>query len=99
MRPAVPLICQFIDEHKQRFGVVPVCRELTVHGIQIAPRTYWARAASGPSKRALWDMTVTEILAGIYLPDESGRRPPESLYGTVKITGSPKSFEMWVSYR
>ena len=85
MRPAVPLICRFIDEHKERFGVVPVCRALTVHGIKIAPRTYWARRASGPSKRELWDTTVTEILAGIYEPDENGRRPPESLYGTVKM--------------
>jgi len=87
VRPAVPLICQFIDDQKERFGVVPVCRALTVHGIVIAPRTYWARAASGPSKRALWDMTVTEIMAGIYRPDENGRRPPESMYGTVKMWG------------
>ena len=25
-----------------RFGVVPICRALAVHGVQIAPRTYWA---------------------------------------------------------
>jgi putative transposase len=87
VRPAVPLICQFIDEHRERFGVVPVCRALSAHGIQIAPRTYWARRASGPSKRELWDMTVTEILAGIYEPGAGGRRPPESMYGTVKMWG------------
>jgi hypothetical protein len=87
VRPAVPLICQFIDEHKERFGVVPVCRALSAHGIQIAPRTYWARLASGPGKRELWDMTVTEILAGIYEPGVNGRRPPESMYGTVKMWG------------
>jgi transposase InsO family protein len=87
VRPAVPLICRFIDEHKERFGVVPVCRALTVHGIKIAPRTYWARRASGPSKRELWDTTVTEILAGIYEPDVNGRRPPESMYCTVKMWG------------
>jgi hypothetical protein len=23
-----------------RFGVVPICRALAVHGVQIAPRTY-----------------------------------------------------------
>src|SRR5262249_31916085 len=67
------------------FGVVPVCRALSAHGIQIAPGTYWARQASGPSKRALWDMAVTEILAGMYEPDVNGRRPPESMYGTVKM--------------
>ena len=87
MRPAVPLICQFIDERKERFGVVPVCRALSAHGIQIAPRTYWARLASGPSKRELLDTTVTEILAGIYEPDVNGRRPPESMYCTVKMWG------------
>lgn len=87
MRPAVPLICQFIGERKERFGVVPVCRALSAHGIQIAPRTYWARLASGPSKRELWDTTITEILAGIYEPDTNGCRPPESLYGTVKMWG------------
>jgi transposase InsO family protein len=32
-------------------------------------------------------MTVTEILAGVYEPDEGGRRPPESVYGTVKMWG------------
>jgi putative transposase len=56
-----------------------------VHGIQIAPRTYWAHRAAIPGKRELWDTAVTGILAGIYEPDEDGRRPPESLYGTVKM--------------
>ncbi len=29
--------------------------------------------------RALWDATTSEVLAGIYEPDEHGRRAPESL--------------------
>jgi putative transposase len=37
------------------------------------------------SRRALWDTTITEVLAGFYEPDEQGRRPPESLYGSVKM--------------
>jgi transposase InsO family protein len=57
---------------------------LAVHGVQIAPRTYWAHR-SAPSKRALWDTTITEILAGIYEPDADGKRPPESLYGSLKM--------------
>jgi putative transposase len=85
VRPATALICQFIDEEKDRFGVAPICRALSVHGVAIAPRTYWARHSAAPGKRALWDMAVIEILAGIYEPDENGRRPPESLYGTVKM--------------
>lgn len=85
MRPATPLICAFIDEHREEFGVVPICRALGVHGVQIAPRTYWAHRAAAPSKRALWDTTITEILAGVYEPDEKGKRPPESLYGSLKM--------------
>ena len=42
MRPATSLICQFIDKHKQAYGVVPICRALAVQVVQIAPRTYWA---------------------------------------------------------
>ncbi len=43
------------------------------------------------SRRALWDAAITEVLAGIYEPDShdgydaTGRRPPESLYGSVKM--------------
>ena len=85
MRPAPSLICQFITEHRDRFGVAPICRALSAHGVPIAPRTYYAQLARTPSKRALWDTAVTEILAGIYQPDERGRRPPESLYGSLKM--------------
>ena len=85
MRPATSLICAFIDEHREEFGVVPICRALGVHGVQIAPRTYWAHRSAAPSKRALWDTTITEILAGIYEPDAEGNRPPESLYGYLKM--------------
>ena len=51
----------------------------------IAPRTFHAWAVRAPSKRALWDATITEVLAGYYEPDEHGRRKPESLYGSVKM--------------
>lgn len=85
MRPATPLICAFIDAHREEFGVVPICRALAVHGVQIAPRTYWAHRATVPSKRALWDTTITEILAGYYEPGSDGKRPPECLYGSLKM--------------
>ena len=53
--------------------------------MQIAPRTYWAHRSSAPSKRSLWDTTITEMLAGVYEPDEKGKRPPECLYGSLKM--------------
>jgi putative transposase len=78
-------MCEFIDKHKQAYGVVPICRALAVQGVQIAPRTYWAHQDAAPSKRVLWDTTITEILAGIYEPGADGKRPPESLYGSLKM--------------
>jgi len=33
-------------------------------------------------KRAPWDATTSEVLAGIYEPDEHGRQAPESPYGS-----------------
>lgn len=79
------MICTFIAEHRARFGVVPICRVLTEHGCQIAPRTFYAWRKREPSKRALWDMTITEVLACYYELDERGRRKPESLYGATKM--------------
>jgi putative transposase len=64
---------------------VPICRALCSQGIAIAPRTYWARRSRPPSRRALADAALTEILAGIYEPGPDGRRPPECLYGSVKM--------------
>jgi putative transposase len=58
---------------------------LSEHGVPIAPSTFYARIKRAPSKRALWDATITEILAGYYEPDEHGRKKPESLYGSLKM--------------
>ena len=33
----------------------------------------------------MWDTVITQILAGYYEPDEHGRKPPESLYGSLKM--------------
>ena len=60
---------------------MPIGRALAGQGIAIAPRTYWARRSRPPSRRALADAALTEILAGIYEPGPDGRRPPECLYG------------------
>jgi putative transposase len=64
---------------------VPICRVLRQHGVPIAPRTYWAHRSRPPSRRAVADAALTEILAGICEPDARGRRKPESLYGSLKM--------------
>ncbi|QTI69866.1 IS3 family transposase [Gordonia polyisoprenivorans] len=84
-RPATSVVCAFIAEHCARFGVAQICRVLTEHGAPISPRTYYAWRSRPLSKRALWDITITEVLAGYYEPDADGERTPESLYGAVKM--------------
>ncbi len=78
-------MCEFIAAHRDAFGVAPICRVLTEHDATIVPRTFFAWAARPPTKRALWDATITEVLARYYEPDEAGRRKPEALYGSLKL--------------
>ena len=47
------MIVDYIDGHRDRFGVEPICRVLSEHGMPIAPSTYWAHNAS-PVSAADW---------------------------------------------
>ena len=54
---------RFIDEHRQVFGVEPICRVLAEHGCVIAPSTYYAARDRAPSQRRLRDEQLkSEIL-------------------------------------
>jgi hypothetical protein len=50
--PPAALLVRFIDAHKGRFGVAPICCVLCEHGITIAPSTYYDAKARPPEKRA-----------------------------------------------
>jgi putative transposase len=52
-----------VDEHREAFGVEPICRVLTEHGIKIAPSTYYEARNRQPCKRALRDAEVVELIA------------------------------------
>ncbi len=52
----------FIDGHKERFGVEPICAVLREQGCGIAPSTYHAAKTRPPSARAVRDAElVVEI--------------------------------------
>jgi putative transposase len=53
----------FIDEHRSRFGVEPICRVLREHDCGIAPNTYWVAKQRPPSARALRDV---ELVAEVH---------------------------------
>jgi putative transposase len=70
---------QFIADHKDRFGVVPICRVLSAHGCQIAPRTFYAFRVRPPSARAMRD---EELLVAIRKAHQASRG---GLYGVRKV--------------
>jgi putative transposase len=56
----------FIDEHRERFGVEPICRVLTEHDCKIAPNTYWVAKKRPPSARAARDAQLTVEIQRVY---------------------------------
>jgi putative transposase len=68
----------FIDQHRGRFGVEPICRVLTEHGCQVAPNTYWVARKRSPSARAVRDEELMVQIARVF--DEN-----LSVYGAAKI--------------
>lgn len=47
------MIIAYIHSHKSRFGVEPICRVLSEHGVQIAPSTYYSWLKS-PYSEDVW---------------------------------------------
>ncbi|TDD58585.1 IS3 family transposase, partial [Kribbella antibiotica] len=52
----------FIDDHKDRFGVEPICRVLSEHGCKIAPSTYYDNRNRQPSKKELRDVELIAVI-------------------------------------
>jgi putative transposase len=57
---------KFIEAHKGRFGVAPICRVLSEHGCTIAPSTYYDAKSRPPSKRALRDDELKIEIARVH---------------------------------
>jgi len=71
----------FIDEVRDCFGVEPVCRVLSEHGVKIAPRTYYAAKTRAPSARSVRDERVLAEIGRIHADPQVGR----GLYGVRKV--------------
>lgn len=57
---------RFIDEHRDRFGVEPICRVLRQHGLQIAPSGYWAARSRPASPRRVRDVELTGHIRAVH---------------------------------
>jgi putative transposase len=51
----------FIDAHKERFGVEPICKQL-----QVAPSTYYAHRTRPPSARSVTDAATTAVIQRVH---------------------------------
>ena len=49
------MLVDYIDQHRNRFGVEPICTVLTDTEVPIAPSTYYAAKTRPPSARATRD--------------------------------------------
>ena len=68
----------YIDRHRDRFGVEPICTVLKDAGVQIAPSTYYAARKRPASARAVRD---AELIADI----RTAHRANLGVYGARKI--------------
>lgn len=71
----------FIEGHRERFGVQPICRVLSEHGCPIAPSTYYAHRRRPPSARAVRDAQLLVQITRVQTDPKIGR----GLYGARKV--------------
>src|SRR5699024_9408186 len=65
-RPPLEVVCSYIDEHKDEFGVEPICATLRAAGVKIAPSTYYARKQRPASDRQKRDQILKEEISTIH---------------------------------
>jgi putative transposase len=64
---------EFIDRHRDEFGVEPICTAL-----QVAPSTYYAAKARQPSARAIRDVVMMQMLMVLWVANRK-------VYGAHKL--------------
>ncbi len=65
-RPATAEVVAFIDAHRERFGVEPICEVLREQGVGIAPSTYYAAKTRPPSPRSRRDAELKPVIRRVY---------------------------------
>ena len=68
----------YIDDHRDEFGVEPICRELCAAGAKIAPSTYYAAKSRPPSARAIRDAAMMTMLWTLWVANRK-------VYGAHKL--------------
>jgi len=72
------VIVAYIDEHRAKLGVEPICQVLTEAGTKIAPSTYYAARTRPPSARSVSDLRTGALIADVH-------RENYGVYGARKV--------------
>jgi putative transposase len=75
------VVVAFIDDHRSRFGVAPICRVLSEHDVPIAPNSYYAHKKRVRSARSVRDERVLAEIVRVHGGPNLGR----GLYGVRKV--------------
>jgi putative transposase len=67
------VVTAFIDDYRDRFGVEPICRVLTEHGVKIAPSGYYAFKSRPVSARAARDAELVVEICRVFADRDLGR--------------------------
>ncbi|MHA0289930.1 IS3 family transposase [Mycobacterium sp. C3-094] len=65
-RPPTQEVVDFIDTHREEFGVEPICTVLRSAGLQVAPSTYYDAKTRPPSARAQRDAVLGPALRQLW---------------------------------
>ena len=72
------MILTYLDAYRERFGVEPICRVLSEHGITIAPGTYYRWKETPVRESELTEAYLVNALVDLY-------RRNRSVYGVRKL--------------
>ena len=72
------MIVDYVDQHRQEFGIEPICAVLTEAGAKIAPSTYYARKTRPISARARRDAALGPMLMALWITNRK-------VYGAHKL--------------
>ena len=71
------MIVRYIDEHRDEFGVEPICTTL-----QVAPSTYYSAKSRPVSARSLRDAVMGQVLMVLWVANRK-------VYGAHKLWEAP----------
>ena len=60
------MIVKYIEQHKDEFGVEPICTALSSAELRVAPSTYYAARTRPPSARAVRDEELKAVIVRVH---------------------------------